>query len=934
MAGALAASAYVQAITYTWDGNNGNLNDSTNWAGGVIPPVTGADVTLSSGDVMKYFPNSAANGFNDAGRPTAGSIIVQSGAQFNMGGATWGNRGVVGSELVLAGTGPASGGALRIDGGGDTNSIRAISLSANATMQVDSRFDIRDGGGQSIKLNGFTLTSRGTGGFNTVDTVVTGPGNINIEQGSFSPESNTTIPSSVTVNMSPGTTLAGWGNGRDAAPSQRVEAAITLNNSNLGTRWGEAGKVYAGPLSVSGTTATLFAENHGSGPGDVQRDNYMVVAGKVSGSGVVNIGGNGTVILTNPANDFTGGLSIGNKLQIGAAGAIPANSKVTLNAGASLSLKDGQIKNLNDNNFGVPDPNRSGTSYDVTIGNGSTLSGKVTGDSTLRIGTGTTSITGSAQIQNAGGVEQLAGSTLQPVGDNALGGIVESYTVVGNSTLKPTNQGLKGYHGPSSSGAVALTPAGMIADGLQTGIPAIDSTAKPYGDNNRFLYTGNITNTTNDPIRVSFGEQYDDDIDVIIDGVTVLTDRGWNTATAGSVTLSPGAHTISIQSFDGVGGAGPNSGWNKGVGIAVVPADGSADKLITDVNGGGDNAKFGIISKATMPAGLLISSGAGATEARGVDVNAGVVLTVDTGDLLGGSYKMNGPLAGDGGFTIQGDVTFGNAGGNTFTGPTVVNAGSTLRQGTGENLSPMSELTVNGTLQITEGDDTAGSLAGSGTVNLNGNTLNTGGKNTSTTFSGTLNGAGGALTKTGTGAQTLSGSTSVATLTLEGGKVILPMGAMASADTAEVKALTGSGTVMGNVASSGDIAPGNSPGTLTIAGNLAFGAMSTVTLEITDAGSDQLKVTGALSGTTTVGVTVSGIPVPRGTPIDLVVSASGANAALMGWTDGSVFTSGMSSFNVTHTDSLLRLVAVPEPTSMLLGLAGVGMIFRRRRQSA
>ena len=71
------------------------------------------------------------------------------------------------------------------------------------------------------------------------------------------------------------------------------------------------------------------------------------------------------------------------------------------------------------------------------------------------------------------------------------------------------------------------------------------------------------------------------------------------------------------------------------------------------------------------------------------------------------------------------------------------------------------------TLDLAGFNETIGSLAGAGDVTLGAGVLNTGGDNTSTTFSGVISGSGG-LVKAGSGAFTLTG-----TNTYSGGTMLL-----------------------------------------------------------------------------------------------------------------------------------------------------------------
>ncbi|GMO95054.1 autotransporter domain-containing protein [Bradyrhizobium sp. TM239] len=404
------------------------------------------------------------------------------------------------------------------------------------------------------------------------------------------------------------------------------------------------------------------------------------------------------------------------------------------------------------------------------------------------------------------------------------------------------------------------------------------------------------------------------------------------------------------------GGTGGNAGSAFGSGIFVqgsTLAFGAGNFISSDViadqNGsGGSSAADGFggmggqssITKSN--GGTLTLSGAN-TYSGGTTINEGSTLVVGNANALGtGKLTLNGGATGvtvnfNGSFTIandiaasgdptynvltgntvnlsgvlsgSGDVVVNAASGyagtlilsgvNTYTGPTVVNAGI-LQAGSTSAFGSNSAVTVAGgaVLDLAGFSNAIGSLAGAGTVSNSGvaATLTTGGDDTSTAFSGTIqDGAGSfALTKTGTGLLLLSGhNTYTGTTTVSGGTLQVN-GSIASSSLTTVQngaALSGSGTVGSTVIGSGGIfAPGNgTAGTsMAVSGSLAFASGAVYLVQVSPAVASFASVSGAatLGGATVGAGFASGSYIPKRYTI---LTASGGVSG----TFGSLVTTGL-----------------------------------------
>ncbi|SFI84123.1 autotransporter-associated beta strand repeat-containing protein, partial [Methylobacterium brachiatum] len=121
------------------------------------------------------------------------------------------------------------------------------------------------------------------------------------------------------------------------------------------------------------------------------------------------------------------------------------------------------------------------------------------------------------------------------------------------------------------------------------------------------------------------------------------------------------------------------------------------------------------------------------------------------------TFTLTQSLAGSGGLAKLGAGTLALSGINTYAGPTTIAAG-TLLAGGGQAIGDRSAVLVGAGATLALADsEIVGSLAGQGRVALGAARLTAGGDNSSTSFSGTMDGAGG-LTKAGAGTLTLAGS--------------------------------------------------------------------------------------------------------------------------------------------------------------------------------
>jgi autotransporter-associated beta strand protein len=267
-------------------------------------------------------------------------------------------------------------------------------------------------------------------------------------------------------------------------------------------------------------------------------------------------------------------------------------------------------------------------------------------------------------------------------------------------------------------------------------------------------------------------------------------------------------------------------------------------------------------------------------------------------------------------------------GASTYAGSTTVLQGA-IAAGAAGVFAPSSAFTVAGGafLNLNSFNQTIGSLSGTGTVSLGTAALTSGTDNSSTLFSGVIDGIGGSLIKTGAGTFTLSGNnTYTGTTTVNGGILQIDVSTAASSllQVNASAALAGVGTVGDTaISANGVFAPGSgTPGSsMTIQGSLAmqFGALYLVMLNPTTASFATVTGTANLGGATVDAVYANGSHISKRYTIMTAGSVNGTFSSLVNSNLPANFSAGLS-YDPTHAYLDLTLAFAPSTPSFGPGL--------------
>ncbi len=606
----------------------------------------------------------------------------------------------------------------------------------------------------------------------------------------------------------------------------------------------------------------------------------------------------------------------------------------------------GNVTNTGTGTINAPGPGGpSGTG--IVVGN-STINGAIINNGSITaVHTGilTENVTTTGGITNTGTISAGAGDG----GINLLGSfsgpVNNTGTISGGFGIEVSGPTYSG--GVTNSGSINAIHDGIAVEAVSSFAGGITNsgtvTATNFNAiqiNNTTVFSGGVTNS---------GTLVGNEFGIYLSSVSTfsggITNTGAITGSAGIFALD--TPSISIFNSGTVTGTSGNaiqfdSGVNTltlgpgfaingnvvGVGSDILQLGGTGTGSFNLGNIGTQYtgfATFNVVSGTwvatgtgsqnwTIAGGTLQLGNGGTSGAINGNIVDNGTFAIDRSD----TYTFAGNISGTGSLVQMGPGTTVLSGASSYTGPTNVTAG-TLQAGAANVFAPASSFTISAgaALNLNSFNQTIGSLGGAGNVTLGSATLNAGGNNANTAFSGAISGGGG-LTKAGSGTLILSGSNGYAGATNINGGTLEVDGAITSSSNVTVNVggkLTGSGTVDPStitIASGATFAPGT-PGvagtSMTVAGNLAFqsGAMYLVQISPTAASSANVTGTASLAGTVQA-VFASGSYLTK--QYDILHSAGLGGSTFTTLTATNLPAGFAANLSYTATDVLLNLTSI------------------------
>jgi len=800
---------------------NSTLNTGSSGAQLVTFSVAGSNTYnlggLAGADALIIGNNTISVGSNNATTSYSGNISGTGGSLTKVGGGSLllsGNNTYTGITTINAGTLSL---ATIADAGvagtlGNATNVASNLVLSGGTLEYS-------GAANGTSNRAFTLANGTSSAISVANSTVslTMSGTSATSTGSLAKTGNGTLILSGVNTYSGSTTLSAGALQVAHANALGIGGNITFSGGSL--QFGVGGLDYGARIKNSASAIVL--DTNGQSP---------TFSGAMDSANTGGLAKNGTGTLSlSGANTYTGGTTInaGTLSLSGASGSIVGN--VAISSGAVFQLANTADTNLSNDISGAGDIVHSSSSI-------TTLSGTNT---------------------NAGSIQSSGGGTLLFSGAGALSSNITGLSATNSSTLSFVDGTTRTI--TLGNSGISLSTAKLFFD-----IDLSTSASDRLAFTDAASLTG--TNTVNLNFLNSISSAQTWTLLTAGSGVNGSWSLGSFTPQSGySFSLSSNATSLWLTAAV----SSNNAYWTGEAGNSWVNTNFS-----TTINGSASLSGSSLAGKdvvfAATGAGNLTTTLGGNYDMNTLDfstpevvINGDNTLTVASSAQSAinisatGNTTINANLAGAAGLTKSGLGTLTLGGNNSYTGGTSI-TGGTVVVGSGNAFG-----NSNSTVSLNPGSgNTISVQSGSAALSLSNNFMLSSGTATwdtnsnDSSLSGAISGAG-ALTKTGDGTLTLSGASSISSLTVNGGVLNqTSTGTIAGTGTTFTLA-SGNATLDGTNTYTGSTTI--SAGTLTLSGGLDN---STVTV---NGGVLNQTSTGTIAGTGTTFTLASGNATLAGT---------------------------------------------------------------------